>query len=105
MIQSYLALPEHFPITGKDVSERPNIRACHLFIFGWQTREHRPNRPDCAQDVKLESTPRDGERQKTLRPINPANGLVQLNAPAPVPVTTLRGLVNCAQKPDIRQTT
>jgi hypothetical protein len=35
----------------KDVSDRLVIRACHLSIFGWQTREHRSNRQMGAQAV------------------------------------------------------
>ena len=65
MIQFLPGTAGTFSHYRKDASERLNIRACHLFIFGWQTREHRSNRPDGAQDVKLESTPRDRERQKS----------------------------------------
>jgi hypothetical protein len=43
--------PARFPITWEDVSDRLDIRACHLSIFGWQTREHRSNHQKGAQAV------------------------------------------------------
>ena len=66
MIQFLPGTAGTFSHYRKDASERLNIRACHLFIFGWQTREHRSNRREGAQAVKLESTPRDRERQKPM---------------------------------------